>query len=330
MKEIVVTPQESGEKLIRYLNRHLPEASTGFLYKMLRKKNITINEKKCSGNESISEGDHIQIFFSDETYAKMSGQKGEGTDLAASYAISKMVYSDIKERILFENEDYIAFNKRQGELSQKASDSDRSVNEILIGYLLKDGQLDENLLVTFKPSVINRLDRNTSGVILFGKTMKALQNGGEMMQTHDGNKTYRCISYLHSNCKFNEKETEISGFLTKDTERNIVKFSDFPMNSDSKDMLETVRVIQRKGDLALLEIRMMTGRSHQIRASLYHYGAPILMDPKYGDPQANRRYGQDLPGDVGQLLHAYSVELPRLGKVMAPMPETFTALMNDE
>ena len=144
------------------LIKHLPKAMPSFIYKMLRKKNITLNGKKATGNELLKSGDYIEIFFSDETYDKFRGTS-EGYIDVSSYLNA---YSDLKGiKVIYEDNDTVFLNKPVGVLSQKASETDSSLNEWLIGYLLNEGKISAESLKDFKPSVCNRLDRNTAGIV---------------------------------------------------------------------------------------------------------------------------------------------------------------------
>ena len=165
MKEIIITSADAGGRLDKYLNRYFAEASMGFLYKMLRKKNIKLNDAKASGKEILKENDCIKVFFSDDTFMKMKGQ---------SIDISQEVSADID--VIFEDNDILIVNKPAGVLSQKAAASDISINEMILSYLMKTKQISEDSIHGFKPSIANRLDRNTSGLILAEEDMTISKN----------------------------------------------------------------------------------------------------------------------------------------------------------
>ena len=167
MKEYIIKNNEAGQRFDKYLKKILPNASSSFIYKMLRKKNITLDGHKASGTEILKIGSDVKIFFSDETFDKFS------VDLSAlknEYdALSKLTLSGLK--IIFENDDILIADKPVNMLSQKSGISDISANERLIGYLISNSRLDFEEFKTFKPSVCNRLDRNTTGLILMGKSL---------------------------------------------------------------------------------------------------------------------------------------------------------------
>jgi 23S rRNA pseudouridine955/2504/2580 synthase len=310
MKEFEITKPEEGQKLIRFLQKILKEASLNFLYKMLRKKNITLNNKKADGSEVLHENDTVKIFFTDETFLKFSGSSDHKEN---EY---EKINADGLD-IIFEDDDLIFFNKPSGMLSQKSKDGDISANEILIAYMLKNNMINSSDLRLFKPSIINRIDRNTSGLILFGKTMKGLKTGQELVKGHKAHKTYRAIVKGRI-----DKEKKISGYLIKDKSKNLVKYSKTGMEG-SVYMDEIVRPII-SSDFSLIEIELLTGRSHQIRASLSFYGHPILGDPKYGDRELNNKLiNQSIRS---QLLHSYSIVYK--GKIIkAREPQEFEKVM---
>ncbi len=329
-------------KCIRFLQNTLPEASTGFLYKMLRKKNIKLNDAKCDGTEVLHQNDHIKIFFSDETFLKLGGKAVTSVQINENIAnpsnsntnsdslkqnqkhslkLSDQDFQDLSRRILYENEDFLFLNKKSGELSQKAHANDVSINEMLIAFLEKRDHTDFSRM---KPSVINRLDRNTSGIILFGKTVRGLQTGAEIMRTHDGNKCYHAICVDPSH-RIPEQKTVMEGYLVKDQKSNTVQFHKNEI-SNSKYMKQTVRVLKRSGDLCLVEIVLHTGRSHQIRVSLAHIGAPVLMDSKYGIDAENQKYRSIFMRYTPLLLHSYSFRYEGQG-IVAPEPAYFEKVM---
>ena len=189
MKEYIIKNNEAGQRFDKYLKKILPNASSSFIYKMLRKKNITLDGHKASGTEILKIGSDVKIFFSDETFDKFS------VDLSAlknEYdALSKLTLSGLK--IIFENDDILIADKPVNMLSQKSGISDISANERLIGYLISNSGLDFEEFKTFKPSVCNRLDRNTTGLILMGKSLKGSQYLSQILKERSIEKYYRTI-----------------------------------------------------------------------------------------------------------------------------------------
>lgn len=223
MREIKINSNEANQRVDKFLSKYLDKANKSFIYKMLRKKNITLNNKKSDGSEKLNEGDIIKIFFTEETLEKFSSKPDKNNIISSMQKVSKI---DV-HNIIYEDDNLILYNKPAGELSQKAEVNDMSVNEQLIRYMLDNNEIKESEFKTFKPSVCNRLDRNTSGMLIFGKSMAGLQTMAELLRNRDMHKYYLCIVR-----GIITKEEEITGYLTKDRKNNKVKI--VKDNIDSK------------------------------------------------------------------------------------------------
>ena len=301
MKSITVNKNEAGQRLDKLLGKYLNLAGKGFLYKMMRKKNIVLNGKKCDGSEKLAEGDEIKLFLADETIEKFSEVK-----------IQKV--KKTKLHIIYEDEHVLLINKPSGMLSQKAKEQDESLVEYLIDYLLDSGKLTKEDLRSFRPSVCNRLDRNTSGLVAAGCSLAGLQKLSAMFKDRSLHKYYLCV--VSGSVK---EKKRIEGFLKKDEKSNQVTISQKEL-PDSAPICTEYEPLMETESYTLLKVTLITGRTHQIRAHLASQGHPLAGDCKYGDPAWNQRFKEKY-GLRNQLLHSYRLCMPVCEGVLAPMSE---------
>lgn len=329
---------------------------------MLRKKNITLNGKKAEGRELLKSGDKVILFLSDETWKKFGGPdalpdaahpvretlppaiqeplgRTENTSVGTSSGcdtardtirtVPALVPGVCPPAILYQDEHILLLNKPAGILSQKAAVGDVSLVEYLNAYLLESACMTPEEMQLVHPAVCNRLDRNTSGLVVAGISLAGLQTMNRLLADRSVRKFYRCIV-----CGRMSGEGCLRGYLKKDERTNTVTVYTAPTEG-AKEIRTGYRVIASKDDLSLLEVHLITGRSHQIRAHLASTGHPILGDPKYGDPVRNRQYLRSC-GVKGQLLHAYRLEFPDIEGLLsylsgqtfcAPVPEIFERLI---
>ncbi len=303
MKLITVHKQEEGQRLVKLLGAYLKEAPNSFFYKMLRKKNITLNGKKADGTEKLKCGDEIRLFLSDETYEKFAGK-----------VQPKEKFPMAKLNIVYEDSNVIFINKPAGMLSQKSVPSDVSLNEYLLGYLEKSGQWKQEESKAFRPSVCNRLDRNTSGMVICGKSMAGLQQMAALLKDRSLHKYYLCL------VKGVMTESQhLEGYLLKDENSNQVKI--FQKETEgAAHIITEYEPLYTEGETTLLKVTLVTGKSHQIRAHLSSIGHPIIGDPKYGERKVNAFF-RETHGIKNQMLHAWKLTFPELAEPLDNLSE---------
>ena len=303
MKLITVHKQEEGQRLVKLLGAYLKEAPNSFFYKMLRKKNITLNGKKADGTEKLKCGDEIRLFLSDETYEKFAGK----VQPREKFPMAKL-------NIVYEDSNVIFINKPAGMLSQKSVPSDVSLNEYLLGYLEKSGQWKQEESKAFRPSVCNRLDRNTSGMVICGKSMVGLQQMAALLKDRSLHKYYLCL------VKGVMTESQhLEGYLLKDENSNQVKI--FQKETEgAAHIITEYEPLYTEGETTLLKVTLVTGKSHQIRAHLSSIGHPIIGDPKYGDRKVNAFF-RETHGIKNQMLHAWKLTFPELAEPLDNLSE---------
>jgi 23S rRNA pseudouridine955/2504/2580 synthase len=311
MKEITVKKTDSGQRFDKFLKKYLRAAPGSFIYKMLRKKNIKLNGKKAEGKELLQPGDVVALYLSDETLAKFRGESDRPLQ----------IYPTTELSIVYEDENYLFIDKPAGMLSQKAKKEDISLVEYMLGFLQKKGEWSPGN--TFTPGICNRLDRNTSGLVLAGKSLAAVQLLSELLKTRELDKYYLTIVE-----NVMETPSVLKGFLQKDETKNRVMV--YSQAGVGREPIETAyEPLCNNGRYTLLRVKLVTGKTHQIRAHLADSGHPVLGDLKYG--------AKPYRGLRCQLLHAWQIVFPQReelaeisGKCFdAPLPKKFLQIKEE-
>lgn len=298
MKEFEINKQNEGQRFDKYLMRIVGGGGSSFVFKMLRKKNFVLNEKKATGKEILKDGDIVKLYISDDTYEKFKTINVKNDLFDSHINIDKF-----KTWIIYEDKDIILINKPYNILSQKAKNNDVSINEYVLEYLYSKNEMSDEMLSSYRPSCVNRLDRNTTGIIIAAKNLKAAQALSKCLKDRTIEKYYKCYVYGDFN-----KEGLYKAYLSKNEKENIVKITDNKMNIDD-EYIETEYTLANSGinedSISEVMVHLITGKSHQIRAHISYLGFPIIGDTKYGNKEINKKYKAK-----HQLLHAYKIVFP--------------------
>lgn len=310
MRNVEININDSAQRIDRFLKKYLNNASTSMIQKFLRTKKIKVNKKRVDANYILNENDIVNIFIYEEELEKLIISKTK------KYSYSK------KLDVVYEDENIIVMNKPKNLLSHASSKEDYGNNlvDFMIGYLLEKGDYNPRVEKTFVPAIINRLDRNTSGLVIGAKNSMALRELNRIKET-SVEKYYKTVvsGYVKKNFIINEK-------LEKNEEKNKSSIS-----KNGKESITEVYVERNNENFSLLKIKLITGRTHQIRSHLSSKGFPIIGDVKYGDMEVNKffRNNFDLKS---QFLHAETIifkniegELSYLNdkEFFAPMEENY-------
>ncbi|WZL71821.1 RluA family pseudouridine synthase [Clostridiaceae bacterium 35-E11] len=289
MREIYIGKNEENQRVDKFLRKYMPKASLSFIYKMIRKKNIKVNEKRINNDYMLQAKDRIQLYLSEETIQKFLDKK-EVQQVAPTFGI------------VYEDENILLVEKPQGLLvHEDIHESKNTLINQVIKYLFDKKEYDPEIEKTFVPASVNRLDRNTSGIVMIGKNNETLQNLNEMIRSRNAIKKY----YLTIVAGHIRSKGELKGYLLKDEKSNKVSITEEQIPK-AKFMHTIYNPIQTNGKYSLLEVEIITGRTHQIRLHLASTGNPIIGDEKYGDKKINQSFRQEF--DLkNQFLHAYKI-----------------------
>jgi 23S rRNA pseudouridine955/2504/2580 synthase len=277
MKEIKITNNEEGQRLDRFLKKYLNKANQSFIYKMIRKKNIKLNDLKAEPEAVLKKDDIVQLYLSDDTIEKFREKK-------------TLMETEVHFKTVYEDDNILIVNKPIGLSSQPDEISSRNLVDEIKMYL--DAK-EENISFTFKPAVCNRLDKNTSGLVIAAKNYDTLKQTNKAIRERNIKKFY--MAKVHGIIK---QDLELKDYLIKDEYKNMVKI--VKEDSDNaKEIVTYARPLRTEGNFTWLEIEIETGRAHQIRAHLSSIGHPVAGDKKYGRKD-NEKF---------QVLHAYRLVL---------------------
>ena len=275
MKEFIINSNDSGQRIDKFLSKAMPDMHKSLMYRLIRKKDIKLNGKRCEASDKLCEGDIVRVFVKDD----LSAPKTTDLSFRSASAEPDIVYEDSNIIVVFKP---VGIDPH----SSSGSQSDTMIDRIKL-YLYNRNEYQPDKENSFAPALCNRLDRNTAGLMIAAKTAEALREINSAIRDGAIHKIYRCVTV----CPPPKKEDIITAWHRKDDGRNIVRISDSPADG-FKEIKTGYRVISKADNgQCLVEITLYTGRTHQIRAHMAHIGAPLLGDGKYGNIAVNKRYG---------------------------------------
>lgn len=299
MREIKIAKNDAGQRLDKFLTKAL-DLPVGLLYKSIRTKKIKVNRKRAENNTVLAEGDTIQCFLAEEFFGKL--------DNADEVSLS---FDKIQPKldIVYEDENIILLNKRPGVSVHE--DEDSKVNTLIAhvqAYLYQKGEYNPKDEQSFAPALCNRIDRNTGGIVIAAKTAEALRVMNEKIRLREIDKLY--LAAVHGIPE--RKEATLTGYLIKDEKLNKVRVFEKNPPRGAKNIITKYKVIATRGSDALIEVELLTGRTHQIRAHMAYIGHPLIGDGKYGVNKGDRAEGYKY-----QALYSYKLRFSFKGEPTA-------------
>lgn len=287
MRHINIDNSNSNQRVDRFIMKLMPNMSKNHIQKLIRTKKVKVNKKRTEPDYNLKIDDVVNIYLYDEVIEKYQDNR---------------VYSaeDFNLDIIYEDDDLILINKKTGVLSHAANPQDygKNIVDMMVSYLIKTNQFTPTQNSTFTPALVNRLDRNTSGVVVGAKTYDSLKYFNDLFKKHEITKIYETIVVG------NLKDQTIDLALEKDNDKN-----KSVVNSSGKKSMTKVWNVKNFGKYSLVNVDLLTGRTHQIRAHLSHINHPIIGDIKYGNRDVNKYFKNKYDLNF-QLLHSYKLIFP--------------------
>ena len=286
MREYYITKNDSGQRLNKFLEKAVPLLSGGMMHKYLRLKRIKVNNKRTEAAYKLAEGDSVQLYLNDEYF-----------DAPKEEEAFRRIKTP-RVRVVYEDEHILLADKAPGMVvhADEHGDTDTLIAHIQ-AYLFQSGAWNPDDAASFAPALCNRIDRNTGGIVIAAKNAEALRILNDKIRDREIDKAYLCVVCGRPK----PAEGRLEGYLFKDAVKNQVYVTKKPQPG-AKSAATEYRTLQSSRGLSLVECRLLTGRTHQIRAQMAAAGCPLLGDGKYGRERINRTYGE-----TGQMLYSYKL-----------------------
>ena len=286
MRTLIIKQNDAGQRLDKFLSKAVKALPKSLMYKSIRTKKIKVNRKRTEIGYILEEGDTVELFLAEEFFA----------ETAVEEAFMKLTpHLDI----VYEDEHILLLDKQPGLIVH--SDDEEEVNTLIShvkAYLYRKGDYNPADEQSFAPALCNRIDRNTGGIVIAAKTAEALRVMNEKIKNDELSKFY--LAAVHG--KLPKRADTLRGWLKKDASNNMVDVITTP-RPGYKEIITKYRVLEEKRDLSLVEVELVTGRTHQIRAHMSSIGHPLLGDGKYGINRDDKKIGYKF-----QALFAYRLE----------------------
>ena len=286
MKEIIVKRNDAGQRLDRFVGKAVPLLPEALLQKYIRIKRIKVNGKGSKRDLRLSEGDVLSLYINDEFFDKPAEQN------------SYLKVGTPRLTVVYEDDNILLADKKPGVLCHSAGAWDyNTLIANIQAYLYHKGQWRPREENAFAPALCNRIDRNTGGIVIAAKNAEALRILNEKIKDREIEKYYLCAVMG----KPRPASGRLENYIFKDAVKNQVYIKTAP-EPGARTAVTEYRVLESKNGLSLVECRLLTGRTHQIRAQMAHAGWPLLGDGKYGRERENREFGEK-----GQALYSYKL-----------------------